>query len=406
MTTKSTQSAAGSVHQNSQRSRGDAATTDLIPDQMPICRTLNPKGTDDPLVNDSESFSLLQAAQQWITQANMIRHRHRTESLGDSWWAEYLPSAMKNQFLMHGLLAAGGIFIAVRTRSKEQTPNILYHNGMAMTLLRKQLVQSQSTPSTLQALVLLSSFAFYVGDSHSGIAHLRAAHLTIKTLGGFESVSWPAKTFLISAQLAISAELKMKPIIPIEEWDEGPLDQQPWMTNDIRRQLVAAGADDPGLSWQNWLLPTKQLFSFLDFVRCRFPPSAESPIPSLFIRWIHNRRFVIKAHLLEEYTGLVGRSDAGLVLMHEPRHQLGSLLAEIFQPTISYGSQRDHHTLLWITFVGAACELALKPSICVQALGVKTVHLPTIFSQFIWREDKFLPHIFALEKMRTTKPKF
>ncbi|RMD43520.1 hypothetical protein DV735_g1626, partial [Chaetothyriales sp. CBS 134920] len=335
------------VNKGPARPKGDADEGgNLAMMQMPMCRTLNPKGIDDPLVSDSESFSLLQAAHQWSTQVNMIKHRRRSESVGDSWWAEQLANAMENPFLMHALLAAGGIFMAVRTGTKDQTPDILFHNGMTMTLLRKQLVQSQSTPSTLQALMLLSTFAFYVGDSRTAIAHLRAAHLVIKDLGGFGSVSWAAKISLVAALMAVSADLRMKPIIPVEEWDEGPLDEQP----------------------------------------C--PASAESPVASLLIHWVHNRRFVIKARLQEDYINLVvNRPNAGvyrrleassclalifcqnlilfdvpqLVVMHEPRHQLGSLIADIMQPTISYGSQQDQDTLLWVTFIAAACELALQP---------------------------------------------
>ncbi|RMZ90036.1 hypothetical protein DV736_g2740, partial [Chaetothyriales sp. CBS 134916] len=433
-------------------------------------RTLNPKGFTNPLINDGQTYSLLQAAREWSLHANMIRHRPRNESLGDSWWAELLPNAMGNPFLMHAILATGGTYVAVKTKCTEQTPGVLFHNIRSMSLLRQHLT-----------LMLLSAFAFYVGDSRSGIAHLRAAHSTIKSLGGFGNVPWAPKTFLISALVAISTQLKLKPIIPIEEWDEGPLDEQLWMSSDIKREIDAAagiralwsaptssslvllapsspppskslGSDDPSFSWRNWLLPTKHLFSLLDFVKSS-SPSAQSPATSLLQHWIHNRRFVIKARLLEEYLNLIDtpkvtfpgdlgvhrRLDAcsclalifcqslimfdvpQLTLMHEPRQQLGSLILEVFQPTIRYGSQQDHETLLWVTFVGAACELTLNPSImeamttsrqqawfsttflqCTQALSMKTMNLHVVFNKFIWHEEKFLPHLYALEEMKKT----
>ena len=380
------------------------------------------------------------------------------ESLGDSWWREQLQSAVQNPHLMHALLATGGSYAAVKTNHKDQSA-ILFHNVRSMNLLRQQLVRHTSTLSTLQTLMLLTAFEFYLGNSRAAIAHLRAAGLIVKDLGGFQNVPWATKTFLVSALVAISTKLKERPMLPIEDWDEGPLERQPWMTPQLEYSLAVASiagtvwseqslpaSEAQCCSWREYLSPTKQLFSLLEFVQDS--GQSNQPTTAPIMQWIHNRRFVIKGRILEEYIKLIdpprNKPSGGvgvhrtleacaclatifcqslimfdvpqLLLIHEPRHQLQTLISEVYKPAVWCGSEYDHKILLWVTFIGAAAEITLNPAIvakgtntireqmwfsltfleCVQALRIAKEDLPGIFGLFIWQEEKFAKHLKAL----------
>ena len=203
----------------------------------------------------------------------MLKNRAMNESLGDSWWGEQLQSAVRNRYLMHALLATGGSFAAVKRKSKDQSV-VLFHNVRSMSLLRQELVKHTSTLPNLQTLMLLSAFEFYLGNSRAAIAHLKAAGLILNDLGGFQSVPWATKTFLISALIAISTKLKEHPVLPTEDWDEGPLEIQPWLTPQTEYSLAVARISDevwsqrpsslsvqPCCTWRAWLSPTKEMFS-------------------------------------------------------------------------------------------------------------------------------------------------